>query len=214
MKDLIIIGASGFGREVAWLTERINEKKPTWKLLGFLDDNLELVGQEINGYRVLGTIKEITNMKDIYCVCAVGASRTREKIISNICNLNNDVKFATLIDPSVVKSDLVNIGEGSIICAHTIITVNVDIGKHNIINLDCTVGHQSLLGDFVTLYPSVNVSGNARLEKGVEIGTGTQIIQSKSIGEYTIVGAGAVVINDLPSKCIAFGVPARPQKYL
>ena len=132
---------------------------------------------------------------------------------NKIKNSNSDIKFATLIDPSVEKSDYVTIGEGTIICAHTIITVNIEIGNHVIINLDCTVGHDDIIQDFVTLYPSVNVSGNVNIGHGSELGTGMQIIQGKKIGEYSIVGAGAVVVKDIPDRCTAVGSPAKPIKF-
>ena len=213
MKDLIIFGASGFGREVAWLVERINEVEPTWDFLGFLDDNKEIQGSEINGYKVLGRSDDVTKYTDAYFICAVGASKVREKIIDHLKQLYPNIKFTTLIDPSVEMSRMVSVGEGTIICAHTILTVNISIGSHVIINLDCTIGHDAVLEDFVTLYPSVNVSGATKIGKGVELGTGTQIIQGKTIGDYSIVGAGAVVVKDVPAGCTAVGSPAKPIKY-
>lgn len=213
MKDLIIFGASGFGREVAWAVERANAVNPTWNLLGFMDDDDSIQGSEINGYKVLGKTDEIKEYPDAYFVCAVGASRVREKIINNLKSINPAIKFGTVIDPSVEMSDLVTIGEGSIICAHTIITVNIAIGNHVIINLDCTIGHDAILQDFVTLYPSVNVSGNTNIGHAVELGTGMQIIQGKTVGNYSIVGAGAVVVKDIPEKCTAVGSPAKPIKF-
>lgn len=213
MKDLIIFGASGLGREVAWAVERMNAVNPTWNLLGFMDDDDRIQGSEINGYRVLGKTGDIKEYPDAYFVCAVGASRVREKIINNMKSINPAVKFGTVIDPSVEMSDLVTIGEGSIICAHTIITVNISIGNHVIINLDCTIGHDAILQDFVTLYPSVNVSGNTNIGHAVELGTGMQIIQGKTVGDYSIVGAGAVVVKDIPEKCTAVGSPAKPIKF-
>lgn len=213
MKKLIIIGASGFGREVAWLVERINEKKMTWDLIGFIDDNVDLLGMDINGYKVLGTLSSAIDYEEAYFVCAIGASKTREKIISKLKNIIADVKFATLIDPSVERSQLVTIGEGTIICAHTIMTVNIDIGDHVIINLDCTIGHDAILKDYVTLYPSVNVSGNTVIGYCSELGTGMQIIQGKTVGNYSILGAGAVVVKDIPDKCTAVGSPAKPIKF-
>ena len=213
MKNLIIFGASGFGREVAWLVERINKVEPTWNLLGFMDDDESIQGSLINGYKVLGKTKDASSYRDAFFVCAVGASRVREKIIGNLKSVNPDIKFATLIDPSVEMSNLVTIGEGSIICAHTIITVNIVIGKFVTINLDCSIGHDAVLKDFVTLYPSVNVSGITKIGHAVELGTGMQIIQGKTIGDYSIVGAGAVVIKDIPEKCTAVGSPAKPIKF-
>lgn len=212
MKNLIIIGASGFGREVAWLVERINQKNPTWNLLGFIDDNDDIRDNIINGYKVLGRTDSIDIYEDTYFVCAVGASKTRERIIDKIIAIKSDIKFATLIDPSVELSELVKIGEGSIICAHTILTVNIEIGSHVIINLDCTIGHDAVLKDYVTLYPSVNVSGATVIGHCSELGTGMQIIQGKAVGDYSIVGAGAVVVKDIPDYCTAVGSPARPIK--
>ena len=109
--------------------------------------------------------------------------------------------------------ELVTIGEGTIICAHTIITVNISIGEHVIINLDCTIGHDAIIEDYVTLYPSVNVSGFTHIGHAAELGVGMQIIQRKSIGDYSIVGAGAVVVKDIPAKCTAVGIPAKPIKF-
>lgn len=210
MKDLIIFGASGFGREVAWLVERINAVSPTWNLIGFIDDNEDLQGMEINGFKVLGKTEDIKEYPDTFFVCAVGASKVREKIIGNMKAVNPNIKFGTLIDPSVEMSELVTIGEGTIICAHTVITVNISIGNHVIINLDCTIGHDAVLQDYATLYPSVNVSGKANIGYCSELGTGMQIIQGKSVGNYSIVGAGAVVVEDIPSSCTAVGCPAKP----
>lgn len=214
MKDLIIIGASGFGKEVAWLVERINENTPTWNILGFLDDNPDIKGKFINGFEVVGTTNDINKFDSAYFICAIGTSTVRKSIVNKIKKANPTIKFATLIDPSVIMSDLVKIGEGSIICAHTIATVNITIGEHVIVNLDCTIGHSAILGDYDTLYPSVNVSGDVHCGNCVELGTGVQIIQGKAIGNNTIVGAGAVVIKDLLPNCTAVGMPAKPIKFM
>lgn len=212
MKDLIIIGASGFGREVAWLVERINSKKKTWNLLGYIDDSEEMQNKTINSYPVIGTIDDVYKFPDTYFVVAIGSASTREMVVDRISAQVPNIKFGILIDPSVEMSDSVIIGEGSIVCAHTIITVNITIGKHVIVNLDCTIGHDAVLNDFVTVYPGVNISGDTDIGYASELGTGMQIIQGKKIGERSIVGAGAVVIRDIPEKCTAVGSPAKPIK--
>ena len=214
MKDLYIIGAGGFGREVAWLAERINHRKNEWNIKGFIDDNTQLHGRMEAGYPVLGGIDYFDETADPegWVVCAVGASVVRKKIIEKLENKKN-IHFATLIDPSALVSERVIIGEGSIICAGTIVTVDIEIGSHVIVNLDCTIGHDAKIRDFVTIYPSVNVSGFVTIEEQTELGTGTQIIQGKTIGKETIVGAGSVVVKDLPEKCTAVGSPAKPIKY-
>lgn len=213
LKDLYIIGAGGFGREVAWLVERINEIEPTWNLKGFIDDNTDIHGSLQDDYSVVGGCDYLMNItQEVWVVCAIGSTKIRQKIIEKLKKYAN-VKFATLIDPSVMRSERVDIGEGSIICAGTIITVDISIGSHVIINLDCTIGHDDIIHDFVTIYPSVNVSGNVVIGECAELGTGMQIIQGKSIGRESIIGAGSVVIRDIPEKCTAVGSPAKPIKF-
>ncbi|NGU52988.1 acetyltransferase [Clostridium perfringens] len=207
MKDLVIVGAGGFGREVAWLVEDINEVSKEWNLIGFIDENKEMHETLINGYEVLGGIDWLKD-KDIYYVCAIGNSKIRKDIVEKINKFQ--VKAATIIHPSVLMNKkYVEVGEGSIICASSILTVNIKLGKHVILNLDCTVGHDAILKDFVTVYPSVNISGNCRINECVELGTGTQIIQGKIIGYNTIVGAGSVVVRDIEANKTAVGVPAK-----
>lgn len=213
MKDLLILGAGGFGRETAWIVERINRQNPEWNILGFIDDNEEICGNTINNYSVIGNCEKILDFPNAYIVCAVGAAKVRKTIIDKVKKIKPNTRFAILIDPSVEKSDFASIGEGTIICAHTIISVNVTIGEHVIINADCTVGHDAMINNFVTLYPSVNVSGTTEIGTCSELGVGMQIIQGKKIGSYSIIGAGAVVIKDIPDKCTAVGSPAKPIKF-
>lgn len=214
VKKLILIGASGFGREVAWLVERINAKELEWDIVGFLDDDPNLAHEIVNGYEVLGKIEDSFKYKDAYFACCVGSSKIRKKIIDKLVHVNPKINFAKLVDPDVIMSNSVNIGSGSIICSGTILTVNINIGNHVIINLDCTIGHDAELNDYVTLYPSVNISGQTVVKKCTEIGTGSQVIQGTNIGENSIIGAGSVVINDLKKNITAVGAPCRPIKII
>lgn len=213
MKDLYIVGAGGFGREVAWLVERINEQKKEWNLKGFIDDNERLHGNIENRYPIVGGIEYFKTFdEEVWVVCAVGATDLRRKIVERLLE-NKNIQFATLIDPDVILSEKIEIGEGSIICAGTIMTIDIYIGKHVIVNLDSTIGHDVKIRDYVTVYPSVNISGHVVVDDGVEIGTGTQIIQGKKIGKRTIIGAGAVVVKNIPAKCTAVGNPAKVIKF-
>ncbi|MBU1019811.1 MAG: acetyltransferase [Firmicutes bacterium] len=210
MKDIVIIGAGGFGREVAWLIEDINNVTPTWNIIGFVDDNKEIQGSLINGYPVVGDIDWLNN-QELYVVNAIGDSIVKKKVLERLNESKNS--FPVLVHPNVVISKLVNIGEGSIICAGNIITVNISIGKHVIVNIDSTIGHDAIIGDFSTILPSVNISGYVELEQCVSVGTGSAIIQGVTIGQNTVVGAGAVVVKDLPANCTAVGSPAKPIKF-
>ena len=209
MKDIIIIGAGGFGREVAWLIDDINKIKKTWNLLGFIDEDESQHGKELNGYKVLGGFEYIEGKRDLYYVCAIGNSSIRKKIVQEKCN---NLIAAKLIHPSVIMSQYTDIGDGCIICAGSILTVNLRLGNNVIVNLDCTIGHDVNIEDFVTVYPSVNISGNCVIGECSEIGTGTQIIQGKKIGERTIIGAGSVVVKNIDGNCTIVGVPGKKIK--
>src|SRR6185437_6641532 len=145
-------------------------------------------------------------------VFAIGNPAAKKIIIEKIHNSN--LQFPRLIHPSVlIGEDDVHVGEGSIICAGTIITVNINIGKHVILNLSCTVGHDTIIGDFSSFMPTVNISGEVNIKECVYAGTGAKIINQLEIGENTIIGSGAVVSKSLPANCTAVGVPAKPIKF-
>lgn len=213
MKDLYIIGAGGFGREVAWLVEKINRTKATWNLCGFIDDDASIHGKTEDGYRVLGGCDYLKELADEYwAVCAVGSPVVRKKIVEKISGYEG-IHFAVLVDPDVEVSARTEVGEGTVICAGNMITVDIKIGRHNIINLGCTIGHDAVLEDYVTLYPSVNVSGMVHVGHTTELGTGAQIIQGLAVGENTVIGAGTVVVKDIPSNVTAVGSPAKVIKF-
>lgn len=208
MKPIIILGAGGFGREVQWLIERINKNEPSWEISGYIDDGMPK-GTVINGYEVLGGTDILEQYNEpIYVACAVGSAKTRRQIIEKLSKFEM-VRFPNLIDPSVEMSDLIQWGKGNIICAGTILTVNIRIEDFCIINLDCTIGHDDILDSFVTIYPSVNVSGNVHIGQCSELGTGTQIIQGIKIKEESIIGAGSVVVKNLEEPGTYVGAPVK-----
>jgi serine acetyltransferase len=102
----------------------------------------------------------------------------------------------------------INIGEGRIITANNILTVNIEIANFVVLNLACTVGHDAILENFTFFMPFVNISGGVVVRQGVYVGTGAQILNHLEIGSYTKVGSGAVVKESLPAHCTAVGVPA------
>ena len=209
MRDLVIIGAGDFGREVAALVERINDKSPICNLKGFVDDN-EPVGKEIFDYEVLGGLEYFEENSNVWVVCSISTCRIREKIIGFLDD--RGVNFATLIDPSAEIFRSSTIGNGSIICSGSIVTVNCSIGEHVIVNLNCTIGHDDIIEDFCTLNPGVNVSGRVKLMKCTNVGTGTKIIQGKNICEDVTLGAGSVVIKDITEAGVYVGMPVVKKK--
>lgn len=210
MKNIVIVGAGGFGRELAWLIEDINRVNNEWNLLGFVDDNKKVNELVYSGYTVLGDL-EWLKKQAIYVVFGIADPVEKKKAIERLGKTNNE--FPVLIHPNVIHSNSIDIGEGTIICASNILTVDIKIGKHVILNLDCTVGHDAVIKNFTTIYPAVNVSGYVTIEECGSIGTGSAIIQGLTVGANTIVGAGSVVVDDLPDNCTAVGAPARPIKF-
>jgi len=211
MKDLVILGAGGFGREVAWLVEEINKVKPQWNLLGFIDEDCSKHGTILNGYKVLGDMNWLEGKDDIYCVCALGSTTAKKAMVHKA--KSKGVKFATLIDPYVRISSTVEIGEGTIICTGNVLTVNIKIGEHVGLHVNCNTGHDTIIDDFATILPGSNIAGHVHIGEGCFIGTGASIINDLEIGRWTTIGAGAAVVRNIPSNCTAVGVPARVIKY-
>ncbi|AKQ46469.1 hypothetical protein TH63_13895 [Rufibacter radiotolerans] len=207
-KPIVIVGAGGLGREVLMLLLQINQVSPVWDILGFYDD-VAPAGQ-LNGYPYLGTIAELnTTRKALHVALAIGSCQAKQAVVAR---LNNPLlAFPVLVHPSVLLSPAQenHLGEGCIICQNCILTTNVTLGKHVLLNLACTIGHDAILGDFCSLMPQVAVSGGVRLGNGVYGGTNSSILQNLKVGAFTTIGAGAVVTKDLPSYCTAVGVPAR-----
>ncbi len=212
MKDVVIVGAGGFGREVKTIIDAINTYSKTYNFLGFYDDTIAK-GTLINNFPILGNLSDLNASNTaINVLLGIGDPIAKSKIINSLSN--GLLHFPTIIHPSVIISeDDVVINNGCIICAGTIITCNIKIGKFVTLNLMCTVGHDTIIGDYSSFMPSVNISGEVHIEEKVYVGTGAKIINRLAIGNKTIVGAGAVVSKSLPEKCTAVGIPAKPIKF-
>lgn len=213
MKNIAIFGSGGFGREVKTILDAINKEKPsTFLFIGFFDDGVEK-GSLVNGFPVLGGIKELNEYpSNLSIVVSIGNPISKKQIIMKIINKNID--FPSIVHPkSSISKDDVEIGKGSIICEGTILTCNILIKEFVILNLMCTVGHDTIIEDYCAFMPSVNISGEVVIRECVYVGTGAKIINQLEIGKNTIVGAGAVVSKTLPENCTAVGIPAKPIKF-
>ena len=210
MKNIVIIGAGGVGRETSLIIQKINELELTWNLIGFIDDNVKSWGKVINGYSVIGGIDSLEVLpSDTYIIIAIANYEIKREMVNKI---NNKFKFATIIHPKVYIDNYMNIGEGTIIYEGVILTANIEVGKHVIISPKCGIGHDSIIKDYVSLLWNVNISGNDIIEEGVMMGSGSTVIQGKKIGKASIVGAGAVVIKDVDIYSTVVGVPAKTIK--
>jgi sugar O-acyltransferase (sialic acid O-acetyltransferase NeuD family) len=173
------------------------------------------IGKVINGIKVVGALTDIYRFHNehTYVICAIGSSKIRQDIISIITQENVGLKFAVLVHPTAIIPDEISIQEGSSIFALSMVSTNVNIGRHVVISYGVTIGHDSYIKDYGTILPGCHLAGNVIVHRGAEIGTGASVIQGMEIGEYSIVGAGAVVIRPIPDCCTAVGVPAKPIKF-
>ena len=213
-----IFGASGFAKEVEWLNSEINlvvENKTEITYFVTVDDDLQ-VGEYLNAVPIISETEyfEVYNKSDTHnCIIALGNPILREKVYNKI--KNDFTQFPSLIHPSVLydrRKNLVKFGRGNIICAGCILTTNIKVGDFVHLNLDTTVGHDSIIGDFVTISPSVNVSGKVQMGNKVFVGTGANILEALEICDSVIIGAGSVVVKSLLETGTYVGVPSRKIK--
>ena len=211
MKEIAIFGAGGFGREVACLIKRINEKEPTWNLIGFFDDNVAMKGQPVSHFGIClgGTDALIAWEKPLAVVMAIGNSIVVKKIVERITNPN--IEFPNLIHPNFTISDpeTFNIGRGNIIQSNCTVTCNVSIGDFNIFNGSVVMGHDVTVGNYNTFMPAVRVSGEVIIGEYNFFGVGSIILQQIKIGNKVRLGAGSVLMTKPKEGFLYLGVPAK-----
>jgi len=211
MKDLIIIGAGDMGRETAWLVEGINEVKPEWNILGFVDDSDAVQGTMVDGlYPVLGKTDALSRYSEgeIYVICSISTPRIRKMIMERVLQQKN-LQPATLIHPSVDIGRGTKIGKGCVLAHRCFLAIDVDVKDHVFLNTAVCVGHDTVIEDYCTVMSSTNLSGRVHLGTGTEIGAGTRIIPKINVCPNTVIGAGAVVVRDITESGTYVGVPVK-----
>ena len=207
MEDLVIVGSGGMGRLARQIAEDINRDVSTWNVLGFLDESAEKHRNEVAHLPVLGGLAWLEKRPDVRVIVAIGNTRVRHRIV---CYLQSSgYSFATLVHPRAWVGDRTVVGPGSIVYPDVLIDPDVWIGRHAILNKACTVGHDAVIGDCVTIAPGVNLAGTIEIGMGCDMGINSATLQNLSIGAWTVVGGGAVVTKNLPCNVTAVGVPAK-----
>lgn len=209
MKDFVVYGAGGFGREIACLINRINAIKPEWNFLGFIDDGMPIGTRNEYG-EVLGGFEYINQYsKSISVALAIGTPRILQKLAERITNPH--VSFPDLIDPDVffLDKESVRFGKGNVICAKCVVSCNVTFGDFNIVNIGAGIGHDAVLGSYNVVMPNVNISGGVKIGHSNMFGVKSTVTQYLTVGNGVTVGANSLLIKSAKDSALYMGIPAK-----
>jgi sugar O-acyltransferase (sialic acid O-acetyltransferase NeuD family) len=189
---LNIVPAGGFARELMSMAAACD-----FEIEGLYDDKPSQGLKPVDQIPINSSI----------CI-AIGSSKQRKNFYTR---LNSKGNFPAIIHPRALIQEptTVNYGEGTVITAGSILTCDISLGRFVLVNLNCSIGHDCKLHDFVSLMPGVNLGGAVELEEGVYVGTGATILPEIKIGAWSTVGAGALVTKDVPPGKTVKGIPAR-----
>lgn len=214
-EDILVYGAGGFAREVAWLVD--SSSGLSCAIRGFVDDSPEPPSPWSDPRPVMSYEKSRESFPSAGYAVGIGSPATRRAVTDRL--LQDGRKLPALVHSGVQVSERVAIGNGNIICAGCILTVDIRIADHVHINLDCTIGHDVRIGEYATISPGVHVSGNVTIEEDVFIGTGAVIVNGAAseplvIGRGSVIAAGACITRSTDRDCLYAGVPATMKKRL
>jgi sugar O-acyltransferase (sialic acid O-acetyltransferase NeuD family) len=212
-KQIVLVGAGGFGRETIDVIDAINsvDVEPTFEVIGAVDDdpksvNMDLLARRGVGY--LGAIRRLPiDFPQARFVIGVGNPKVREEIAEFLSEFG--MSAVTLVHPKSVIGSLSSLGPGTVICAGVQISTNVVLGEHVHVNPGAVVGHDAHLSSFVSVNPGAIISGNVAISRGSLVGAGAVILQGLTVGSRSVVGAGAVVVKNVEAGSTVKGVPAR-----
>lgn len=205
-KHLILVGGGGHCKSVIDVAESAG-----YTILGILD-RPEEVGKRVLGYEVIGTDDDMAKYADkadfIVTVGQIKSPFLRIKLHQMLAEAN--CCLATIIASTARVSKHATIGEGTVIMHQAFVNADAYIGKGCIINTASLIEHEATVGDYCHVSTGATINGGASIGKCTFVGSQSVINQCVKIGDNIIIGAGSAVVSDLPSDCIAVGVPAKP----
>jgi sugar O-acyltransferase (sialic acid O-acetyltransferase NeuD family) len=210
MEDLIILGAGGSSQQIVDAIVDINQQKPTWNVIGYLDDDREKRGQTVNGVKVLGPVSAAKQYlgRVIVGMASPKEPGRRRRIVGEL-GLPIE-RYATVIHPSAYISPHSRLGRGSAILQNVVITQNTRLGNHVIALHNVSIGHDVTIEDFVTIAAGAVITGLSVIRAGAYIGAKSAVNNGITVNEGALVGLGAVVVKDVRPGATVVGNPAKP----
>lgn len=208
MQKVAIFGARGFARELHQLLKDLTTAGTPHTCVGFFVDPGYVESETVHDLPVYDDINVLTQDKEIRVVIGIGQTPPRYRIANEIEREIGD-RFASFKHPRAWVGDRIPIRTGSVICAGALVTTDISIGAHTHLHVGSKIGHDTIIGDFVTVAPGATVSGRVQISAGAFIGAGAVILPDIKIGAWSIIGAGAVVTKYVPDDATVVGVPAR-----
>ncbi len=207
-KNLIIISAGKFGREVyGWASQAIAHGAP-WRIKGFLDNRTNALQGLNYDAPIIGTTAGYQIEQDDVFIGAIGDPKDKVEYYTPI--LKRGGKFINLIHPTAIVGHNVHLGSGVVMGPFSSTTSDVHVGNFVTILPFSNLAHDSVVGDWCQICTHCGVNGNVILGEGVFLGGHACIVPQKKVGAWAYVGAGAVVIKDVSPGAKVFGNPARP----
>jgi sugar O-acyltransferase (sialic acid O-acetyltransferase NeuD family) len=206
MIDLILVAASGLGREALATIELLGEHR----VIGFLDDDASKSGRVLDGIPVLGPIGSHRDFPDAQLLLCAGKGTARAAIASRLAEGGRSSDdYATIIGPGVVIPSTCRVGVGSILLAGVVLTTNVEVGEHVVVMPNVTLTHDNVVESFATLCAGVTLGGTVSIGAKAYLGMNSTVREGLRIGRGATLGMGAVLTHDVPAGEIWVGVPAQ-----
>ncbi len=196
-----IIGAGGHAKVVydAILSAEQHE------VIGFVDDNVDLIGTKLYGLPIVGNIADLDSVEGY--IIAIGNNTVRQEKVAFYSQAG--YLPITAIHPRAIIAPTAQIGEGTVVFANVVVNPEARIGRHVILYTACTIDHECDIADYAYISPGCNVGGQVKIETGAFLGIGAVVLPRITVGAWSIIGAGAVVTKDIPAHVTAVGVPAK-----
>lgn len=205
-KNLYIIGARGFGREVALGLASWDGFCDQYEIKGFLDDKADAL-DGFSGYPpIVSSVEDFKPGKNDVVVCGLGAVQWRRKYIEIL--LGKGAVFESFVSPSAKVVKTAKIGIGVLLGENVTVSADVKIGDFVLSHPNATFGHDTRLGDYVVVENGVFCGGFVEVGDGVTLHTRAVILPHQKIGNDAVVGACSCVIRNVKAGATVFGNPA------